>query len=92
MHRQSEHVYQFFMAEMATEGSIDANQRLIIKGRYVPKQIESLLKKYIGTHFNIVFIHWLQWFDMICLCFVTVEYVTCHMCRSPGTTLSRGIL
>ena len=30
-----------------------------------PKQIESLLKKYI------------------------VEYVTCHMCRSPGTVLSR---
>lgn len=65
MHRQPEHVQSFFMSELATEGSIDAAQRLVIKGRYVPKQIESLLKKYI------------------------VEYVTCHMCRNPQTTLSR---
>ncbi len=49
MHRSPEHVFQFFMSELATEGSIDANMRLVIKGRYVPKQIESLLKKYIGT-------------------------------------------
>ena len=33
MHRHPDHVFQFFMAELATEGSIDANQRLIIKGR-----------------------------------------------------------
>jgi translation initiation factor 2 subunit 2 len=50
MHRSPEHVFQFFMSELATEGSIDANMRLVIKGRYVPKQIESLLKKYIGTN------------------------------------------
>jgi translation initiation factor 2 beta subunit (eIF-2beta)/eIF-5 len=49
MHRLPEHVFSFFMSELATEGSIDANMRLVIKGRYVPKQIESLLKKYIGT-------------------------------------------
>ena len=48
MNRQPEHVFSFFMSELATEGSIDAAQRLVIKGRYVPKQIESLLKKYIG--------------------------------------------
>lgn len=34
-------------------------------GKYVPKYIESLLRKYI------------------------VEYVTCQMCRSPNTTLTR---
>lgn len=38
----------FFLAEMGTEGSIDGNMRLVIKGRYQPKQVESLLKKYIG--------------------------------------------
>jgi len=65
MHRQPEHVMSFCLAELGTEGSIDGNQRLIIKGRYMPKQIESLLKKYI------------------------MEYVTCHMCRNPETTLSR---
>jgi len=65
MHRQPEHVMSFLLAELGTDGSIDGNQRLVIKGRYQPKQAESLLKKYI------------------------VEYVTCHMCRNPETSLTR---
>ena len=65
MHRNPEHVFQFFMAELGTEGSIDGTQRLVIRGKYVPKYIESLLRKYI------------------------VEYVTCQMCRSPSTSLTR---
>jgi translation initiation factor 2 subunit 2 len=47
MQRNPEHVFQFFMAELGTEGSIDGNQRLVIKGKYLPKYIESLLRKYI---------------------------------------------
>mmetsp|Transcript_48335 Transcript_48335/g.72069 ORF Transcript_48335/g.72069 Transcript_48335/m.72069 type:complete len:229 (-) Transcript_48335:138-824(-) len=47
MQRPPEHVYQFFMAELGTEGSIDGNQRLVIRGKYVPKYIESLLRKYV---------------------------------------------
>jgi translation initiation factor 2 subunit 2 len=47
LQRPPEHVFQFFMAELGTDGSIDGNQRLVIKGKYVPKYIESLLKKYI---------------------------------------------
>lgn len=47
MQRPPEHVYQFFMAELGTEGSIDGHQRLIIRGKYVPKYIESLLRKYV---------------------------------------------
>lgn len=65
LQRPPEHVFQFFMAELGTDGSIDGNQRLVIKGKYVPKYIESLLKKYI------------------------VEYVTCQMCRSPNTELTK---
>jgi len=65
MHRQPEHAMSFLLAELGTEGSIDGNQRCIMKGRYLPKQIESILKKYI------------------------LEYVTCHMCRIPETTLTR---
>mmetsp|Transcript_23573 Transcript_23573/g.75656 ORF Transcript_23573/g.75656 Transcript_23573/m.75656 type:complete len:94 (-) Transcript_23573:236-517(-) len=53
------------MAELGTEGSIDGTQRLVIRGKYVPKYIESLLRKYI------------------------IEYVTCQMCRSANTTLTR---
>lgn len=47
MQRSPDHVYAFFMAELGTEGSIDGNQRLVIRGRYVPKYIESLLRKYV---------------------------------------------
>ena len=47
MHRNPEHVYQFMMAELGTEGSIDGKQNLVIKGKFVPKYIESLLRKYI---------------------------------------------
>lgn len=47
MQRDPQHVYQFFMAELGTEGSIDGNQRLIIRGRYLAKYIESLLRKYV---------------------------------------------
>mmetsp|Transcript_18236 Transcript_18236/g.18302 ORF Transcript_18236/g.18302 Transcript_18236/m.18302 type:complete len:237 (+) Transcript_18236:114-824(+) len=65
MRRSHEHVFQFMMAELGTEGSIDGNQRLVIRGKFVPKYIESLLRKYI------------------------VEYVTCQMCRSFNTSLTR---
>lgn len=47
MQRPPDHVNQYFMAELGTEGSIDGNHRLVIRGKYVPKYIESLLRKYI---------------------------------------------
>lgn len=47
MQRDPQHVYQFFMAELGTEGSIDGNQRLMIRGKYLDKYIESLLRKYV---------------------------------------------
>ena len=46
MRRNPDHVYQFMMAELGTEGSIDGKQNLVIKGKFVPKYIESLLRKY----------------------------------------------
>jgi len=45
--RNPEHVLQFFLTELGTEGSIDAFQCLVLKGRFVPRKIESLLRKYI---------------------------------------------
>lgn len=41
---------QFVVAELGTEGSIDGNSRLVLRGKYVPKGIESLLRKYIGEY------------------------------------------
>jgi len=50
MRRQPEHLMSFILAELGTEGSIDGSHRLVLKGRYIPKQIESLLKKYIREY------------------------------------------
>ena len=38
----------FLMAELGTSGSIDGSNQLIIKGKFMQKQVESVLKKYIS--------------------------------------------
>jgi translation initiation factor 2 subunit 2 len=48
MRRQPDHVIQFLFSELGTVGSLDGSQRLIIKGRFQPVQIEKVLRHYIG--------------------------------------------
>jgi len=48
MHRQPEHVMTFLLAELGTSGSLDGQQRLVVKGRFAPKNFESILRKYIS--------------------------------------------
>jgi hypothetical protein len=48
MHRQPDHVIQYLFSELGTEGSVDGAQRLVIKGRFQPKQIEHVLRRYIS--------------------------------------------
>lgn len=50
LHRQPDHVLQYLFTELGTIGSIDGSQRLIIKGRFQPVQIEKVLRKYIGAY------------------------------------------
>merc|ERR1712072_1219759 len=56
MNRPPDHVVQFVLAEFGTEGSLAGSSttrtegcdgQLILKGRYLPKHCESLLRKYI---------------------------------------------
>lgn len=59
MRRGPEHVFQFMMAELGTEGSIDGNQRLVIRGKFVPKVRDdcfNILHSLINYFFNILFI------------------------------------
>ena len=39
----------FFLVELDTTGAIDGSDRLLLRGRFPPKVIESGLRKYIGT-------------------------------------------
>lgn len=48
MKRSEEHVAQFLFAELGTTGSVDGSRRLVIKGKYLQKQIENVLRRYIG--------------------------------------------
>ncbi len=81
MHRQPEHVIQFLYSELGTQGSVDGAQRLVMKGRYTQKQIENVLRKYIGkSHESCC--RWVMLSG-------TVEYVTCKICKSPDTLLGK---
>lgn len=48
--RSEEHVTQFLFSELGTSGSVDGNRRLVIKGRFQQKQIENVLRRYIGKY------------------------------------------
>lgn len=56
LHRNSEHVYQYMLAELGTEGSIDAQQRLVIKGKFIPKvsypHVKILFSQCTAVHRN----------------------------------------
>jgi len=48
--RPPDHVKLFYLTEMNTTGNLDGSNSFIIKGRWRPKQVESLLKKYIREY------------------------------------------
>jgi len=86
MKRTDEHVTQFLFAELGTSGSVDGSRRLVIKGRFQQKQIENVLRRYIGRFFYPrTMIRW-----SLCADGDVVEYVTCKTCRSPDTELNKG--
>ncbi|KAK1677851.1 hypothetical protein QYE76_038699 [Lolium multiflorum] len=47
MRRQPKHVMDFLLSEMAATGSLDGEQRLVVKRRFSPRNIEALLRRYI---------------------------------------------
>merc|ERR1719218_411130 len=65
MNREPEHVKQYVLAEFGSEGNMAGDGQLVLKGRFMNKHAESILRKYIK------------------------EYVTCQMCRSPNTQLTK---
>lgn len=56
MRRQPKHLMEFIFAELGTSGSVDGANRLMIKGRYTQKNMENVLKKYIGKS-RVCYIH-----------------------------------
>ncbi|KXZ51263.1 hypothetical protein GPECTOR_13g750 [Gonium pectorale] len=50
MNRQHEHVSQYMLAELGTSGNLDGQQRLIVKGRFLPKSFETVLRRYVNEY------------------------------------------
>ncbi|KAL5580484.1 hypothetical protein UlMin_015255 [Ulmus minor] len=50
MHRQPDHVMNFLLAELGTSGSLDGQQRLVVKGRFAPKNFEGILRRYVNEY------------------------------------------
>ena len=50
MHREPEHCLSYLLAELGTSGSLDGQQRLVLKGRFQPKGVENIIRRYIGEY------------------------------------------
>lgn len=50
MNRNHEHVSAFLLAELGTSGSLDGQQRLVVKGRFLPKSFETVLRRYVNEY------------------------------------------
>jgi translation initiation factor 2 subunit 2 len=99
MKRTDEHVTQFLFSELGTSGSVAGQGQLVIKGRFQQKQLENVLRRYIGEFLSFT----LPTHHFLCISVIyhkndiqkltnitTVEYVTCKTCRSPDTELNKG--
>ena len=53
---QQEHVMTFLLAEMGTSGSLDGQQRLVVKGRFASKNFEGILQRYISKYIYFSFV------------------------------------
>lgn len=95
MKRTEDHLTAYLFAELGTNGSVDGNRRLVIKGRFQQKQIEGMVRKYISTLLSPCLCHQVEARIQILSMFGStdkpiVEYVTCKTCKSPDTELSKG--
>ena len=50
MNRNPEHLQAYLLAELGTSGSLDGQQRLIMKGRFQPKSFETCLRRYMNDY------------------------------------------
>lgn len=89
LNRSTDHVSSFVFAELGTTGSLDANRCLVIRGRYLAKHIEVLIRHYIKEYVACA----------SCKSFKTtlskdnrLHFLTCSECHSKRTVqpIKRG--
>ncbi|CAO1306915.1 unnamed protein product [Diamesa hyperborea] len=85
LHRQPKHLLDFLLAELGTSGSVDGNSQLIIKGRFQPKQIENVLRRYIKEY---VTCHTCRSPDTILQKDTRIFFLQCESCGSRCSVAS----
>lgn len=81
LHRTVEHIQSYISYEMSSECSIDANSRLIMKGKFSSKNIEPVLRNYIVEYVSCYMCRGHDTYlvkDPI----TRVSFLKCDMCKS----------
>ncbi|XP_021807596.1 eukaryotic translation initiation factor 2 subunit beta-like [Prunus avium] len=52
MRREPNHVMNFLLTELGTSGSLDGQQRLVVKGRFAPNNFQGILRRYVIRYVN----------------------------------------
>ncbi|XP_078158560.1 eukaryotic translation initiation factor 2 subunit beta-like [Carex rostrata] len=84
MHRQPEHVMAFLLTELGTSGSLDGQQRLVVKGRFPSKNFRSILRKYRTEY---VICNGCKSLDTILSKENRLFFVRCEQCGSSRTVM-----
>jgi translation initiation factor 2 subunit 2 len=50
INRKKDHLQTYALAELGTTGTLDSEDRLTIRGRFQPKQIQTVVRHYIGEY------------------------------------------
>ncbi|KAL6294779.1 hypothetical protein ACE6H2_002921 [Prunus campanulata] len=54
MRREPNHVMTFLLTELGTSGSLDGQQRLVVKGRFAPDNFQGILRRYVNIYVHCV--------------------------------------
>lgn len=50
LNRTPQHLLNFVIVELGTTANLDGSGRVVIKGRFMPKQLESLVRRYLSEY------------------------------------------
>jgi len=78
-HRNPKHVLDFLFAELGASGSVDSSNQLIIKGKFLQKQIENVIRRYIKEY---VTCHTCRSSDTILQKEDRLHFLQCEKCNS----------
>ena len=82
LNRDHKHILQFFLNELTTTGSIDANNRLVIRGNFNSSDFEKLLKRYIHRY---VMCNSCKSIDTVIYNESRLSFIHCNQCNTKYT-------